>query len=86
MNTKWKTKNGDILDIFEMKTSHIINVINLLDRREPLIKRICENDLSKETMDMLSESDLLPNDNLIDFYENINLELSIRKLEGVSEK
>lgn len=35
---KWKTKDGTVLNIKDMETSHILNCINLLERKAQYIR------------------------------------------------
>lgn len=33
LNNKWKTKDGTIMKLSEMKTSHIINCLNMINKQ-----------------------------------------------------
>lgn len=80
----WVTEDGEVIEIENIGTKHIEKIITFLQSKEPLIGL----DMSKypvEKIDVLREIHKTNDEFLffLDLYENFNLELFMRKIEGV---
>lgn len=68
----WKTKEGTTVHITDMETSHIINAMNLIEKKG----------FAYDEHWSLEADFNVTTHNLRPIYENMRVELRLRKLEG----
>lgn len=75
-NWHWETKDGETLHVRDMESSHLKNCMGLIEKRNfSYTERLGFIDSEGGDFDE-NEIDMRP------LFENINLELRLRKLEG----